>query len=471
MSPNSKIPAVIISATHSGAGKTTVTRALLAALKARGLVVQPFKIGPDFIDPMYHSAIVGRPSINLDLWMMGEAGIRDVFARWSQNADVAVIEGMGALFDGANSTDEGSAAHIAKIIDVPIVVVIDVYGMTRTTAAIMDGVKSFDPEIKIAGFILNRCGYMGSEVHKNLIKNAVGDKRWRQVLSVVCSSPELEVAERHLGLITTYENPAGEDLSRLKSVAAQIDIDKIFTFSLKTRAKAKQRSASPPVLPRKARLAVARDAAFCFYYEENLTALEKAGFEIVDFSPIAGDTLPPDVDAVYIGGGYPESFAQKLADNVKLAGQLRRAATLGMPIFGECGGMIYLGRSLTCFDGKTYPMSGVLPIDFVMDPAYLQIRYIELETARDSLLGPAGTVIRAQEFHQSRVASSELSSDFYAAKTSDGHQYIDGYQYKNVVASYSHIYLNSCAGAADSFVSAAINFRTSTSRQAGDFVL
>jgi cobyrinic acid a,c-diamide synthase len=459
MQHNNQTPTIIISATHSGAGKTTVTRALLAALKARGLAVQPFKIGPDFIDPMYHSAIVGKPSVNLDFWMMGEAGIREVFSRWSQNADVAVIEGMGALFDGANGTGEGSAAHIATILGISVVVVIDVYGMTRTTAAIMDGLDSFDPNVKIAGFILNRCGHMGSVVHINLIKDAVGAERWNRVLSIVSDSPALEVVERHLGLITTYENSASDDNSGLNRVAKQIDVDKVFGFSLKANAIPKSQSAKSPIRPQSARLAVARDAAFCFYYEENLAALKAAGFEIVEFSPIMGDTLPPDTDAVYFGGGYPESFARELADNVNLAAQLRRAAKLGMPIYGECGGLIYLGRSLTGFDGKTYSMSGVLPVDFVMDSAYLQIRYIELTTRRNSLLGSAGTVIRGQEFHQSRVASSGLSSDFYTAKTSDGHEYIDGYQHQNVVASYAHIYLNSCAGAAYSFVNAARSFQ------------
>jgi len=457
MEYNHRTPAIIISATHSGAGKTTVTRALLAALKARGLEIQPFKIGPDFIDPMYHSAIVGRPSVNLDYWMMGEDGIRDVFSRWSQNADVAVIEGMGALFDGAKGTNEGSAAHIAAILGVPVVVVIDVYGMTRTTAAIMDGVSSFDPKVKIAGFILNRCGFTESVVHMNLIKDAVGPERWSRVLSVVSNSPALEVAERHLGLITTYEN-AASDNSDLYRVAKQMDVDKVFGFPLKAKTIPKSQSEKPAIQSHRARLAVARDGAFCFYYEENLAALKAAGFEIVEFSPVRGDPLPPGTDAVYFGGGYPESFAGELANNVHLAAQLRCAAERGMPIYGECGGLIYLGRSLTDFDGKTYSMSGVLPIDFVMDPAYLQIRYIELTTRRDSLLGPAGTVIRGQEFHQSRITNCELSSDFYTAKTSDGHEYMDGYQHKNVVASYTHVYFNSCASAASNFVNAARSF-------------
>lgn len=458
MAHNDNIPAVIISATHSGAGKTTVTRALLAALRTRGLEVRPFKIGPDFIDPMYHSALAGRPSVNLDYWMMGEAGIRDVFSRWSQNADAAVIEGMGALFDGANGTGEGSAAHIAAILGIPVIVVMDVYGMTRTTAAIMDGIDSFDSNVKIAGFILNRCGYGGSAAHRDLIREAVGPERWGRVLSVVCSSPALEVEERHLGLVTTYENPAGEDNSIYRA-AEQLDPERIFGTPLK--ASHKPQPAKPPLRPPCARLALARDGAFCFYYEENLAALTAAGFEIAEFSPVRGDTLPPGTDAVYFGGGYPESFSGELADNAALAAQLRRAAELGMPVYGECGGLIYLGRSLTGFDGRTCPMSGVLPIDFVMDPAHLQIRYVELTTRRDSLLGPAGTVIRGQEFHQSRIAGSGLQPDFYTAITGSGQEFTDGYLYKNVAAGYTHVYFNSCAGAAAEFVNAARRFRSS----------
>ena len=458
MHHSTRPPAIVISATHSGAGKTTVTRALLVALKARGLSVQPFKIGPDFIDPMYHAAIVGRPSINLDLWMMGERGIRETFSRWSQDADVAVIEGMGALFDGAKGTGEGSAAHIARILGVPVVVVIDVYGMTRTTAAIMDGLDSFDPDVKVAGFILNRCGRLGSTVHADLIRDAVGAKRWDRVLSIVSCDPALEVAEGHLGLAAPNEDSLGGDNSSLGLVAKQIDVDRVFGLPLRAQAGLKVQKGYRSSCSQSVPLAVARDDAFCFYYEENLAALKAAGFEIVEFSPVAGDTLPPDTHAVYFGGGYPERFARELAGNMDLAAQLRRAAQLGMPIFGECGGLIYLGRSLRGFDGRTYPMSGVLPVDFFLDPAYLQIRYIELTTCRDSLLGRAGTVLRGQEFHQFRVARSELAPDFYTAKTSDGREFVDGYQRQNVVASSAYIYLNSSPAAADSFYKAAVSW-------------
>ncbi|AEF86464.1 cobyrinic Acid a,c-diamide synthase [Treponema primitia ZAS-2] len=436
MSPNSP-PALIVSATHSGAGKTTITRALLAALKARGLIVQPFKIGPDFIDPMYHTKVVGRPSVNLDVWMMGEEGIRDVYARWTADVDVAVIEGMGALYDGADGGNSGSAAHLAAILGVPVLVVVDVWGMTRTTGAIMDGMDGFDPAVQISGFVLNR---IGSSYHRDLIEKAIGGTRWRKVVATIEADRALEVPERHLGLLTTWENSSSSDNSGIDRIARQIDIDRVFSEQLGPLHR-------PPASPHinrsngaHLRLALAQDAAFCFYYEENLAALAAAGFDIIEFSPAAGEALPPSVDAVYFGGGYPESFAPELAANKGLADQLRQFAESGMPIYGECGGLIYLGRTLRTFDGMEHKMSGVLPIDFVMDPGHLSIRYAELTTCTHSLLGPEGTVVRGQEFHQSRVAASSIQANFFTAKTSDGQKFTDGYQYNNVTASYTHIY-------------------------------
>lgn len=459
MQEKNQTPTVIISATHSGAGKTTVTRALLVALKERGLVVQPFKIGPDFIDPMYHTAIVGRPSVNLDLWMMGEAEIRKVFARWTADADVAVIEGMGALFDGAKGTDEGSAAHLARILNVPVVVVIDVYGMTRTAGALMDGLDSFDPEVQIAGFILNRCGRRGSLVHANLIKEGIGNERWNRVLSVIGDDPHLRVAEGTLGLVTPSHDSEGIEQENLRSVAEQMDVERIFGTSIGQRTKQTYQPAPAQTHVPRTRLAVAKDAAFCFYYAENLAALQAVGFEIVEFSPVAGDPLPPNTHAVYLGGGYLPPFASQLAENKKLAAQLRQAAVQGMPIYAECSGLLYLGRSLRDFRGSTYQMSGVLPMDFVVDADYLQIRYLELTTQQNSIFGPAGTIMRGQEFHQIRVEDSDLTPGLYRAKDSEGQEHVGGYQQGNVVASLAYVYFNSSAGVATRFLKAAQAFR------------
>ena len=428
--------AVVVSATHSGAGKTTITRALLWALRERGLQVQSFKIGPDFIDPMYHRALTGSASVNLDLWMIGEAGLREVFARWSATADVVVIEAMGALFDGADGGPVGSAAHVASVLGVPVVVVMDVWRMTRTAGAVMDGMDGFDPQVEIGGFILNR---VGSRTHQDLIEQGIGESRWRRVVATVEADPALEVPERHLGLLTPYENPTDLDGSVARA-GKQIDIDRVFGGLV---AGGRAASAIPARARRRvprARLAVARDAAFCFYYEENLAALVEAGFELAEFSPVAGDTLPASCDAVYFGGGYPESLAAALATNSRLAGQLRDAAERGMPIYGECGGLVWLGRTLRTHDGVEYPMSGVLPVDITMDPQHLAIRYVELTTSADSLLGRRGTVLRGQEFHQSRITASAIPADFYTVRTSDGQEFEAGFQHRGVVASYMHTY-------------------------------
>ncbi len=448
----------MVSGTHSGAGKTTVTRGLLWALRARGLVVQPFKIGPDFIDPMYHSALAGRASINLDVWLMGDDGVREVFARRSAGADVVVIEAMGALFDGADGGPDGSAAQVAALLGVPVVVVVDVWGMTRTTGAVMDGIEGFDPQVKIRGFVLNR---VGSRTHRDLIERGVGAARWRRVVSTLDADPALEVPERHLGLLTPLENPAGAATDEVARAGRQIDLDRIFDGLPAGRS---TRSSVPAPTPRRrstrARLAVARDAAFCFYYEENLAALAAAGFELAEFSPVAGETLPAATDAVYFGGGYPESFAAQLAANTPLAAELRAAAEQGMPIYGECGGLIWLARTLRTQDGTVYPMSGVLPLDIVMDPRHLSIRYVELTTGSDSLLGRRGTTIRGQEFHQSRIANSSIPADFAAVRTSDGHRYQDGYHHRRVVAGYIHTYFaGDGSQVADHFAETAASWR------------
>lgn len=450
-----RIPALIISATHSGAGKTTVTRALLYALKKQGLNVQAFKIGADFIDPMYHRAILGKPSVNLDFWMMGEESIKEVYQRWSADADVAVIEGMGALFDGANGTDAGSAAHIARILDIPVVVVLDVYGMTRTTLAIMQGMDSFDSALQVFGYILNRCGSYASNYHREIIRAAAGAKGWEKVLAVISSEPTLEIPERHLGLLTTFENESAKDNSGLERVERQIDTNRIFKFKIPSNLTPAQ---GEKTIPTKARLAVAQDAAFCFYYEENLLALKRAGFEIVPFSPLLDESLPEDIDAIYFGGGYPESFGLPLAKNRPLAEEIRKLAESGAPIYAECGGLIYLGRSLTDFDGITYDMSGVLPIDFIMDSSFLAINYLEVKTTSSSVFGAAGMVLRGQEFHQSRIVESDIEANLYRGTSSTGEECSGGYQYKNVTASYAHIYFAK-AETIRSWLTSAIEFR------------
>jgi cobyrinic acid a,c-diamide synthase len=279
------------------------------------------------------------------------------------------------------------------------------------------------------------------------------------VLATVEADPALEVPERHLGLLTPYENPA-DTADGVARAARQIDVDRVFGV---LRTPAPVRSAGPARIGRReprARLAVARDAAFCFYYEENLAALAEAGFELAEFSPVGGEALPAHCDAAYFGGGYPESFASALSANSRLAAQLRDAADRGMPIYGECGGLVWLGRTLRTADGVEYSMSGVLPVDIAMDPQHLAIRYVQLTTRADSLLGKRGTVLRGQEFHQSRITACSIPSDFFAVRASDGQEFQAGYQRRGTVASYMHAYFAGPGSTtADGFVDAATRWR------------
>ncbi|HEY6737823.1 MAG TPA: cobyrinate a,c-diamide synthase, partial [Actinopolymorphaceae bacterium] len=339
-SPKPDTPAVLIAGTHSGAGKTTVTAVLSRELRRRGLTVQPFKVGPDFIDPGYHGEAAGRRSINLDVWMMGEEGVRRVFQRWSRDADVAVIEAMGAVFDGADATDHGSAAHVARLLGVPLIVVVDVWGMTRTTAAILQGLIGFDPDANIAGCVLNR---VGSPKHAQLITTAMPPALRPMVLGAVPYRRLLEIPERHLGLLTPQENEVPQETraAAQSDAAGDLDIDRILELLGVGRAG----PAAPPRpiagSPTVCRIAIARDDAFCFYYEGNLLALRDAGCEIVPFSPVSDRRLPPGTDAVYVGGGYPESFAEELAANTGLAKEMADRAKAGMPIYAECGGLMW----------------------------------------------------------------------------------------------------------------------------------
>jgi cobyrinic acid a,c-diamide synthase len=451
--PNAPDPltALLISATHSGAGKTTVTGVVMAALRRRGLSVQPFKIGPDFIDAAYHAEVCDRPSINLDTWLQGEDGVRRSFERWSSDADIAVIEAMGGLFDGVDGTGRGSPAELAKHLGVPVVVVLDVWGMTRTAAPILRGLRDFDPEVRIAGCVLNRVGSPG---HAAMVVDSLPDDVRGLVVGSVAANDDLAIPERHLGIVTVQElaASAAARAQARERAGSDLDLDLIIEIAATTRqgppAAPAEPSDAPSSPPRgeRLRMAIAQDEAFHFYYEENLDLLRRAGFDLVPFSPTADPRLSPDVDIVYLGGGYPESFAAELAANKSLAAEMRERVASGLPVYAECGGFIYLGRSLTGFDGETHAMAGVLPLDFTMDREHLSIAYVTATTAADSPLGPAGTTASGQEFHQSRITASPTTPaepDLFDLARSDNRRSLAGLARPNIAASYVHLHLAS----------------------------
>jgi cobyrinic acid a,c-diamide synthase len=425
------LPAVVIAGTHSGVGKTSVTLGLIGALIRRGLAVQPFKIGPDFIDPLHHTHAAGRTSRNLDGWMLDPKTNLERFARATADADVAVIEGVMGLFDGSEGASErGSSAEMAKLLGLPVILVIDASAMARSAAALIHGFASFDPELRIAGVILNN---VGSEAHAEMIRQAVAGST--PILGAIPRVPDLAVPERHLGLHLPHE--ARQDyVQTLASVAdAHIDIDGLL------QAGRIARPAPPPANPRsqpRVRVGVARDEAFCFYYPENLELLQQAGAELVEFSPIR-DPLPDDLDGLYVGGGYPELHAAELATNHSATKAVRDFCECGGPVYAECGGLMYLGQTLQ-LDGSSYELCGALPLNTRM-PAGLSIAYVEVNTT-GGLFGE-GQTARGHLFHHSEITDEPSVDRCYTVQSARGEASHEGYSAGNVLASYIHLHFSS----------------------------
>ncbi len=385
------IPRVVIAGTHSGCGKTTIASGLMAALVARGITVQPFKTGPDFIDPSHHTLICGRPSRNLDVCMMGETGIRRTFAAASTGADIAVIEGAMGLFDGMKGSDTASAAHVARILKAPVILVVDAHAVSRSIHAVVRGFRDFDPRVKIAGIIYNR---IGSDRHRQMI----AEEEFVPALGWVTRQPESEVKSRHLGLLMASESPAMQTYGRV--ISETCDLDRILGVAraappLNVPAPVAQKTHAARHRPV---IGVARDAAFCFYYQDNLDRLARAGAELRPFSPMA-DT-EPEVDALYIGGGYPELHAEPL-ERSRCRQFIRERAEAGMPIYGECGGLMYLSGSLEA--DRTYEMAGVLPARAVMTKKLQALGYVKGAFGNRPGLWTGTVAIRGHEFHYSRI--------------------------------------------------------------------
>jgi cobyrinic acid a,c-diamide synthase len=380
------IPAVLIAGTHSGSGKTTVSLALMASLRRRGLAVQPFKVGPDFIDPSHHTAVCGRPSRNLDTFMMGHAGVRRSFQSAIQGASAAVVEGVMGLYDGMGATERGSSAEVARVLGIPVILVINVHGMSRSAAAIELGYCSFDPRVKIAGTILNQ---VGSERHLSMLKGSLK----LPILGALPREKRLETKSRHLGLVMGFEGE--HDLEALADLAEEhMDLDGILQLGVEPFSR-KEPEVS---LEGKVRIGVAQDEAFCFYYYDNLAVLRRRGAELVAFSPLCDDL--PEVDGLYLGGGYPELHVQ-LLERGRARQQIKRASQDGMPIYGECGGLMYLGQEMICGDDR-FQMVGALPGATQMTKSIQGLGYVEAEVVRENPIVEMGKIC-GHEFHYSRM--------------------------------------------------------------------
>ena len=478
------IPRVLISADRSSSGKTTISMGLMAALVSRGYKVQPFKVALDYIDPSYHTEITGRFCRNLDGYLMDENGILDVYTHGCEaedKADIAIIEGVRGLYEGFESlSDLGSTAQIAKILNCPVILVINARSITRSSAALVNGYKNFDLDVQIAGVILNN---IGSLRHAEKAKEAIEYYTGVPVIGIVPRDPSMQISMRHLGLMPALEgrrrlgNEGFE--ARLRGIEEiinkGIDIDRFLKIASSAKPlKNPESSVFSSTLDErecKPKIGVALDEAFNFYYRDNIDLLKLAGAEIVYFSPVKDPALP-EVDGLYIGGGYPELFAAELEANESMRQDIKKASAEGMPIYAECGGLMYLTEKIsTGVPGKgtyhdasmpesTYSMVGALPGHTIMGQTRV-VSYNIGTLERDSLIGKKGNSFKGHEFHHSEIKEIPEDAEF-AITLSRGTGIIgdrDGLISGNTLGSYAHLHGVSYRELAGSLVEAARKFK------------
>jgi cobyrinic acid a,c-diamide synthase len=456
-----RVPRIVIAAAASGTGKTTIAAGLIAALRGQGLVVQPFKCGPDYIDPSYHERAAGRPCRNLDAWMLDGVQLLEGFARACGDADIAVIEGVMGLFDGSNWQDErASTAHIAKLLDAPVLLVVDIAGAARSAAAVVIGCQHFDRDLTLRGVILN---FAGSEAHANGCAGAITAMTGLPVLGWLPRDAKLEIPERHLGLVPGGEHRdpglliAGiaEAVTQRFDIAAVIEIARsagaIPGISAPVPVVQRERSARRPVL------AVARDDAFCFYYPENLELLTAAGAAVEFFSPLKGEQPSANAAGVYLGGGYPELHAAELASNIGLWHALKELRIRDAPIYAECGGFMVLTQGLIDCEGRRWPMAGLIPGVARMTDKLAALGYRHAAALHANLLTAGGDELRGHEFRYSTwvcdepIAGADRAWQVRGTRTeapADSGGFVSG----NLLASYLHIHFAQRAGIAGRFV-------------------
>ena len=454
------VPRLVIAGTQSGVGKTTIVSGLLSELRLRGQQVQSYKVGPDYIDPGYHALASGRPCHNLDSWLVPTERLLSIFEQTSRGMDIAVVEGVMGLYDGGRG-GVASTAAIARLLRAPVVLVVNCRSAGESIAAVVLGFQKYDPEVRLAGVILNQ---IGSDSHEQMVTEALARIGVR-VLGVIRRTESLKVPERHLGLLPVTENPAETVLPDIHAaIAGGLDIAAL--LELAAQAEPLELAAEPPLpAQRSCRIGVARDEAFSFYYPESLRVLEEQGAAIVPFSPLRDPKLP-DVDGLLFGGGFPEMFLAQLAANESMRQDIRAAAQAGVPIAAECGGYMYLCRRVASFDGEEYPMAGLIPQVCRMERKLQTVGYVEATALADNVFCAAGETLRGHEFHFSSMTADGsgevVTPAFRFRKNRTGAQYPAGYVDGNVLASYLHIHFAGNPAAARRFVGCCAEHRQRT---------
>jgi cobyrinic acid a,c-diamide synthase len=430
--------ALIIAGERSGVGKTTVTLALLASLCQRQRSVQSFKVGPDYIDPMFHTYITGHPCRNLDPVLTSEAYVQNCFAHHSQGAHCALVEGVMGLFDGASGQDDtASTAHIARLLKAPVVLILNCASTSRSVAAIAHGYRTFDPRVQVVGVVLNR---VGSDRHRELLTEALAPLNL-PILGVLHRQDDIALPDRHLGLIPTAEvkdlDTVIERLAHLGDTC--FDWDRLLPW-LSDSPSASPRAQWQPQPSGNIRLAIAQDEAFSFYYADNLDLLQQLGAELVPWSPIRDRTLPDNIQGLYLGGGFPEVFAAALAENREATQAVKAAIRAGMPTYAECGGLMYLCDRIIDFEEKSHEMVGIFPTAAVMGKR-LTLGYRRVTTLQDSCLVQKGDRLLGHEFHRSTLTQQPAQPLFQLQGYSAQQPLMsEGWQYNQVHAAYTHLH-------------------------------
>ncbi len=444
--------AVVIAGVRSGVGKTTIATGIMGALTRRGHQVQPFKAGPDYIDPSYHQLACGVPSRNLDTWLLPHPTVTELFRRAGSGDKVCVVEGVMGVFDGHSSlTEEGSTAQLAKLLNAPVILVVDAAKVARSVAAEVLGYQTFDPSLRIAGVILNG---VGGPRHMEFCQPQIEATTGLPVLGYLPRREDFVQPERHLGLIPTVEGTVVQEWydALIAQVEETVDLEQI----LKISATASPPAGDPQVYPSesqpvRARIAIAQDRAFSFYYQDSLDLLQAWGAELAPFSPLTDEALPKGVGGVYIGGGFPEMFARELSENRPMLDSMRAALDRNIPVYAECGGLMYLGRSLSDLDGAEYPMVGALPVITSMSNRRLTLGYREVEACDDTPILDRGQRVRGHEFHWS-VLTEQPTPEQAVYRVVDQENRLEGFRVGSVWASYIHVHLGSAPGLARRFV-------------------
>jgi cobyrinic acid a,c-diamide synthase len=439
---------ILIAGTHSGVGKTTVATGIMAALRKRGLTVQGFKVGPDFIDPGFHESATGRPSHNLDGWMLSRENNLDIFARATADADVAVVEGVMGLFDGKNAPSlDGTTAEMAVWLATANILVLDAAAMAGSAAAIVHGFDTLISEFSLAAVVCNK---VANTRHYGFLRDAISARCRPSAIGYLPKEESISIPDRHLGLHMAKEWMTEQRLAKLaESVESHLDLDLLLKLSMRPRLP----GPIPPVAkPATTRIGVALDSAFCFYYHENLQMLRKLGAELVAFSPVSDNALPPDLDGIYLGGGYPELHAETLSANDCMRVAMCKFAAGDGPIYAECGGFMYLTQCLVDVSGRSWPMVGLFPTTCRIQPRLAKLGYIEVEAGDSHGWIPDGAKARGHEFRYSVIdPMPDCVSRTYREPA-------QGYRVRSVTGSYIHLHFGSCPEFAEQFVRACASY-------------